>query len=266
MYPLMSAIICTVFGAIFGSFSNVVIWRVPNNLSLIPRSHCPKCGALITWWQNIPIVSWILLRGRCYNCHERISIRYPIVEALGAISWGVAGWVFAPSDVSSVFTLLVVLAFSTFGLQLAFIDIDTKRLPNVLTYPLLAVTTVLVVAAGVSAHQWDALIRSGVTFLVLVTVFFLLAMVGGGMGMGDVKLVGSLGVLTGFLGVSQSIVSILSAFVLAAIVGVVMMLTQGATRKTAIPFGPYLVVGTWIGLLAGVPLWGAYLSLMTMTS
>jgi leader peptidase (prepilin peptidase)/N-methyltransferase len=236
-----------VLGALIGSFLNVVIHRVPRRESLVrPRSRCPDCGAPIAPYDNVPVLSWLLLRGRCRRCGEPISPRYPLVELLTAL-------VFAAVVLVRGFDedLVLELPFVAALIALAGIDYDHKLLPNRIVYPLAAyglIATVLVdredllehVAAGAGAFA----------FLLAAVIAY-----PRGMGMGDVKLAGAMGL---FLGLSV-IPALLVAFLTGSVVGLAILAREGAAgRKKAIPFGVFLALGGVVGVLAGPELIDLY--------
>lgn len=245
-------------GLLIGSFLNVVVWRVPRGESIVsPPSHCPRCGTPIAPRDNIPVVSWLLLRGRCRHCREPISARYPLVEAFtGALFAGFAAW-FGP-----VAQLPAYLYLAAVGVALALIDYDVKRLPDPLTLPSYPVGLVLLgIASGVHHNGWSfarALIGMAALFAFYFTVAFIAPR---GMGFGDVKLSGVIGLYLAWLGWGELAVGAFAAFVVGAVVGVGAMLVTGGGRKMKIPFGPFMLVGALIGIFAGHPLASAYSSL-----
>jgi leader peptidase (prepilin peptidase) / N-methyltransferase len=236
-----------VLGALIGSFLNVVIHRVPRRESLVrPRSRCPDCGAPIAPYDNVPVLSWLLLRGRCRRCGERISPRYPLVELLTALAFAAVVLVRGFDE-----DLVLELPFVAALIALAGIDYDHKLLPNRIVYPLAGyglIATVLVerddlvehVAAGAGAFA----------FLLAAVIAY-----PRGMGMGDVKLAGAMGL---FLGLSV-IPALLVAFLAGSVVGLAILAREGAAgRKKAIPFGVFLALGGIVGVLAGPELIDLY--------
>jgi leader peptidase (prepilin peptidase)/N-methyltransferase len=236
-----------VLGALIGSFLNVVIHRVPRRESLVkPRSRCPECGTPIAPYDNVPVLSWLLLRGRCRRCGAPISPRYPLVELVTALAFAAVVLARGFDD-----DLVLELPFVATLIALAGIDYDHKLLPNRIVYPLAAygvIATALVdrddlvehVAAGAGAF-----------------IFLLVAVIAypRGMGMGDVKLAGAMGL---FLGVSV-IPALLVAFLSGSVVGLAIIAREGAAgRKKAIPFGVFLALGGIVGVLAGPELIDLY--------
>ena len=236
-------------GAVFGSFLNVVIHRVPLGESLVsPGSHCPSCGAAVRARDNVPVLSWLLLRGRCRDCGAPISPRYPIVEAITAAAF--AGVVLARGFDDD---LWLELPFVACLIALAGIDLDHKLLPNKIVYPM-AVYGVVASALVDSGDLVEHLAAGAGAF-----VFLLLAVLAypAGMGMGDVKLGGAMGV---YLGVSI-IPGMLVAFLTGTVFGLAIIAREGAqARKKAVPFGIFLAIGGLVGVLAGPELIDAYKS------
>jgi leader peptidase (prepilin peptidase) / N-methyltransferase len=236
----MEIAIAAVAGAIVGSFLNVVVWRLPRGESLVsPGSRCGSCGAPVAPYDNVPVLSWLVLRGRCRRCGARISARYPVVELLTA---GAFVAVVAVRGFDS--DLVLELPFVAFLVALAGIDYDHKLLPNKLVYPMAGyglVATVLVDRDDLVEN----LVAGAGAFL-----FLLLAALAypRGMGMGDVKLGGAMGV---YLGLSI-VPAMLAAFLSGTAVGLVLIAREGAAaRKKGVPFGVFLALGGLVGVLAG---------------
>ena len=248
-------------GLACGSFLNVVIWRVPNKRSVSsPPSACPHCDTPIRARDNIPVLSWILLRGRCRDCREPISIRYPLVEAGTALAFVVAA-VQVGFESPAVWSLPAYLYLVAISIALGLIDLDTRTLPNRIVLPSYIVATVLLAIPSAISSNWVpfalALAGSGILFL----MYLLLALVSrGGMGFGDVKLAGVLGLYLGFAGWGPLAVGAFAAFVLGGIFGLIVMVARRAHRKSAIPFGPWMIGGAWIGLVFGAGLSSSYLA------
>lgn len=254
--------VAAVFGALIGSFLNVVIWRVPQGMSIVrPPSACPQCGAPIAWYDNIPIVSYLALRGRCRRCHAHISARYPLIEALTALLFGlVVGGAYL-GIYPAVLTPLL-LFWAAIAVALTFIDLDHHRLPNVIVYPSYIVTAALLVVASIVTGDYGRLLSALIGMVALGGFYFVLAVARpGGMGLGDVKLAGALGLLLGWLGWGPLIVGGFAAFVFGGVVGVALMAFRRASRKTALPFGPFMLLGAAVGVAAGTTLAHSYLSL-----
>src|SRR3954454_25169435 len=227
-------------GALIGSFLNVVIHRVPLGESLVsPGSHCPSCGAAVRTRDNVPVLSWLLLRGRCRDCGAPISPRYPIVEAITAAAF--AGVVLARGFDDD---LWLELPFVAALIALAGIDLDHKLLPNKIVYPMAVygvVATLLVERDDIVEH----LIAGTGAFAFLLAAVLAYSR---GMGMGDVKLAGAMGL---YLGVSV-IPALLTAFLTGSVVGLAIVAREGAAaRKKAVPFGVFLAIGGIVGVLVG---------------
>lgn len=243
--------LATVFGAMIGSFLNVVIYRVPRGESVVrPRSHCPHCDAPIRARQNIPVVSYLVLRGRCAHCGEPIGIRYPLVEAGTAVLFaGSAAWALGASSVPLLPALLYLVAI---GVALALIDIDVHRLPDAIVLPAYPVLTVLLAGASWWTEDWWALARAGIGGGALYLLYLLLVLAyPAGMGFGDVKLAGLLGALLGYVGWSALVVGGFAGFLFGAVVAVVLLILGRGTGKTALPFGPFMLLGCGAGILFG---------------
>jgi leader peptidase (prepilin peptidase)/N-methyltransferase len=250
-------VVIGLFGLVLGSFLNVVIWRVPRGESVVhPSSHCPGCGKPIRPRDNIPVLSWLLLRGRCRDCGIRISVRYPLVElATAALFTGFA----IRFGIHAVLPAYLYLA--AVGLALAMIDLDVQRLPDALTLPSYPVALILLGIAAVVDDEPHAFVTA---LLGMVALFGFYAAVWfaypSGMGLGDVKLAGVLGLYLGWLGWGPFIVGAFAAFAVGAVVSIGIVVFAEGGRKTRIPFGPFMLVGVLIGIYAGHPLAHAYTS------
>jgi leader peptidase (prepilin peptidase) / N-methyltransferase len=239
-----------VLGAIFGSFLNVVVYRLPRHESLItPASHCTRCGTPVKPYDNIPVLSWLLLRGHCRSCGGQISVRYPLVEATTAALC--VGAVLAHDSAAGIaLSILLILLI----VPAALIDLEYRIIPNRIT----GLGAVLALAVGLAldpSGEPTRLIAGAAAggFLLITALAY-----PGGMGMGDVKLAGVMGL---FLGTAVA-PAIFAALVLGVLVGAVVIAQKGAQegRKTAVPFGPFLAVGALIGVFAGHPLVDIYIN------
>lgn len=264
-----------VFGLLIGSFLNVVVYRVPAGRSIVsPPSACGSCGTEIKPYDNIPVLSWLFLGGKCRSCRSGISARYPLVEAATGLAFAFVAWWFwaGPGSVhpvgtaSTVAAVLVVAAFlylSAISIALALIDLDAHRLPNAIVLPSYAVGAVLLGAAALLNGEPGVLVRAVVGAAGLFAVYLILAMIApGGMGFGDVKLAGVLGLFLGFLGWGALVVGAFAAFLLGGLFATALLVSRRARRGSGIPFGPWMLGGAWIGVLAGNAVWGAYLALL----
>jgi leader peptidase (prepilin peptidase)/N-methyltransferase len=237
-------------GLLVGSFLNVVAHRLPRGESLAhPPSRCPGCGAGVRPYDNVPVLSWLLLRGACRDCRAPISARYPLVEAATAVLFALVALVHGLSAQTALGLVLVALL-----VPITLIDLDERIIPNRLTGPGALAAVGLLAALDPGALPEHLIAGAG------AGLFFGLAAVvrPGGMGMGDVKLAGMLGL---FLGATVAF-ALLVALVAGTVVGVAIMARVGAAagRKTAVPFGPFLALGGVVALLAGAPVLDAYLS------
>ncbi|MBI5871359.1 MAG: prepilin peptidase [Actinobacteria bacterium] len=246
MIPLL--VILFVLGAVIGSFLNVVIYRLPRELSLVaPGSHCPRCDQPVKWYDNIPILSYALLRGQCRHCGQGITMRYPTVELLTAVLWTLAGVEFGMS-----WELLPALLFVSSLVAIYYIDLDHYIIPNVIVLPVAVIGLAANIAISLTGDDtvpswqpWYAYLAAG---LMSATFFFVVALLKpGGMGMGDVKLAGMMGF---FLG-EYTLVGLFLGFLIGAITGVVLMAVGIKGRKSRIPFGPFLAIGAVIALFFG---------------
>ena len=259
---VVGGIVLAALGLAVGSFLNVVVYRVPEGRSIVrPPSACPGCGTPISPRDNIPVLSWLLLKGRCRTCGTRISVRYPLVELLNAAVWLALAWWASAADELPLLPWLLVL--SSACVALTFIDLEHHRLPDAIVLKLYPAAVVGLAIAGLLSGEWP-LVDAGIGILVWLVVIGGVWFVSGGrgMGFGDVKLAPVLGATLGWVGVSAAVVGLFSAFALGALVGIVLMVARRAGRKSAIPFGPFLVVGSAIGLVCGQPVWDAYLAMI----
>lgn len=265
-------VIAALLGLVIGSFLNVVIYRVPLRQSIVsPPSACPGCGHPIRWYDNVPLVSWLVLRGKCRDCGAAISARYPLVELATALFFALVASLFLPTIldsatagtlVAAVLALVAYLYLAAISVALSLIDLDTHRLPNVIVLPAYLVGAVLLAASAVLSGDLSALLRAAIGGAVLGVAYLLMAVVApGGMGFGDVKLAGVLGIFLGWIGWGALVVGSIAAFLLGGIFGIILIVAKRGGRKTAIPFGPWMLLGAWIGIVAGEPVWTSYLSL-----
>ncbi len=258
-----------VLGLAVGSFLNVVVHRVPAGLSVVrPASACPVCGHRIRPRDNVPVFSWLLLRGRCRDCGVGIPRRYPSLELgtgvlFAVVTWWVVnGGVLGRGSVASLAVVLVTLLYLlSISIALAVIDIETHTLPNRVVGPAyLVVASLLAVASGISG-DWSAFLRAAVGLLILGGFYLVLALVvPGGMGFGDVKLAGVLGFVSAYLGWGPLVVGAFAAFLLGGTFAIGLLVTRRSSRSSGIPFGPWMVVGAWTGLVVGPGLWTTYLT------
>ena len=264
-----------VLGLLVGSFLNVVIYRVPEGLNrnwkiqakqvldipleqgegerfniLMPPSHCPSCKTAIKPWQNIPILSYVLLKGQCKHCHIAISLRYPLVELLTGLVFAICAWKFG-----ATWTALAAMVFSAYLIAMVFIDADTQLLPDQLTLPLMWGGIAFHLAAYLSQADWgitslvDSLLGAIVGYLSLWSIFQLFKLVTGkeGMGYGDFKLLAALGAWLG-IGVLPIII------IMSALVGLIFAIIMKVAKNQPMPFGPYLAISGWLVLIFNQPI------------
>ena len=245
-------------GVLIGSFLNVVVYRIPAGISIVkPPSACPRCGAEIRARDNIPVVSWLLLRRRCRACGEPISVRYPLVEGACGVLFGATAAILGWS-----WLLPAYLWFAALTLTLGIIDLDVKRIPNRVLYPGTGVAVVLVVVGGLVEGSGGAVVRAlagGAAYFSALLVVALVAR--GGFGMGDVKLAFLLGVFAAYRSWGSLVVAVFGGFVLGGLAAIVLLVARRAGRRDLIPFGPALVVGAWVAIAAGEPIVSWYLGL-----
>ena len=248
-------------GLIVGSFLNVVIYRVPRGESLAqPGSHCPHCGTAIRNRHNVPVLGWLVLRGRCADCAAPISARYPLVEAGTAVLFVAVAAKFGWS-----WELPAYLYLAAIAVALAAIDIDLMRLPDKIVLPSYAVAPLLLLPAAIAQHSWDAAIRGLIAAAVLYAGYWILAVLPKGMGGGDVKLAPLLGLYLGWLGWSSVAIGAFAGFLLGGLAGVLLMAARAATGKTRIPFGPYMLAGAFLAVFAAAPIADWYSALLVPT-
>ncbi len=241
-----------IFGLITGSFLNVCIYRLPREISIVsPPSACPGCKKPIKPWDNIPIISYLFLRGKCRNCGERISIRYPLVELLNGLLYLLIVYFFGFG-----WHLIPLFAFVSAMVVITFIDLEFQIIPDVITLPGIligVISSVFFLSDPLfNLHASDmltGLINSLIGILLGGGLFFLIAVVSkGGMGGGDIKMMAMVGAFMGWKAVL--LVTFIGSLT-GSLVGVMLMLFKGKDRKTKVPFGPFLALGSLISLFVG---------------
>jgi leader peptidase (prepilin peptidase)/N-methyltransferase len=281
-------IVVFAFTLLIGSFLNVVIHRLPIMMErewreqadeliktpteqelpdgrfdlVMPRSRCPSCGALITVWQNIPVVSYLFLRGRCAVCKASISARYPLVELMTALLAATAAWFFGPG-----WEALMAIALTVALLAIAMIDADTQLIPDSIVLPLMWLGLAMSLfhpMAGANTlfiTPQNAIVGAMAGYLTLWSIFWLFKLATGkdGMGYGDFKLLAALGAWLGWQALPMIIM--MSAMV-GAVINITMIVARGKDRSIPIPFGPYLAAAGWITMIWGENIKNTYIDLM----
>ena len=253
--PAAVALLTAVLGLFVGSFLNVVVYRVPRQESVVrPRSRCPGCQTQLTWYENVPVASWVALRGHCRTCEAPVSVRYPIVELLTAVVFGLVGARFGLS-----WELPAYLYLAGAGIALAAIDLDTMRLPDRIVWPSYPVGFGLLGLASLLEHDLASALRMVGGAVGLWAFYYALRVIKpAGMGWGDVKLSGVVGGYLAWLSWGALAVGGFAAFLIGGLVGIGLILAGRAGRKSRIPFGPYMLAGALVGVLWGAQLATAY--------
>ena len=255
----VETLIAATLGLLFGSFANVVILRLPAGQSVVkPRSRCPQCQKPIAWYDNIPVVSWLILRGRCRACGKRISARYPVVEALTALTFAAIHQRYGTSWLT-----LEYLIFAWSLIVCSFIDLDHMILPDVFT---LSGIVIGLIGAALNPDRefWPAFggVLLGGGFLYLIAWLYLLWRKEEGMGGGDIKLLAWIGAVLGWSAIPFVV---LASSVIGSIVGLSLAFRSKAGLKSEIPFGPYLAGAALLHLLGAHVLAEWYLGLFLPT-
>ena len=248
----VTAIALAIVGLMVGSFLNVCIYRIPQRRSVVhPRSRCAACERPLAWYENIPVMSYIVLRGRCRTCGTRISLQYPLVEIVTA-----AAFVMQYDALGLTPLLAVRIAFACILIVLFAIDLEHQLLPNVITLPALCAGLIVsvVMPPGIVDALIGALVGGGVLFLI-AEVYFRLRREEG-MGMGDVKMLAMIGA---FLGWKLTILTLILSSIGGSLAGIVLLVTHRGNMKAAIPFGTFLAAGAFLASLYGDPLVTWYL-------
>jgi leader peptidase (prepilin peptidase)/N-methyltransferase len=258
MSPLAVAALAGLLGLAAGSFANVVVHQVPRRESLVrPGSRCPTCGAPVAWRDNLPLLGWLLLRGRCRSCRSPIPLRYPLVELAMGLLWFVVALRLAGAGLG--WAVPAYLVFTFVCLVLAVIDAATRLLPNRITYPAFPVVAGLLLVASLGLGDLGRFGRGLLAAAGVGGFFLVLALISPrGMGLGDVKLAPTLGLALGWLSWGTVAVGVFAAFLLGGLAGLAGIVALGLSRKSLLPFGPWLVAGAQLGVLAGGELAGWY--------
>ncbi|MDH5421208.1 MAG: prepilin peptidase [Acidimicrobiia bacterium] len=255
---LVAPYLFVVVGLVVGSFLNVVVYRIPAGLSVVsPPSACPNCGTQIKPYDNLPVVSWLILRGKCRSCQSAISARYPLVEAANA-----ALFLGVYLVIGSDWTVFAYVWFAGVTLVLGLIDFDTKRIPNRILFPGAFIGALLLGAGALGEGEMASYGRSWLAALAYFSGFLILALiVPAGFGMGDVKLAFFLGMFAGYVSWAVLVVAVFGAVFIGGGVSILLLITRRVSRKDAIPFGPSMVVGAWVAIAFGNEIARSYLGL-----
>ena len=241
-------VVCLLLGLVVGSFLNVVIYRVPRGLSVVsPRSACPSCETPILERDNVPVISWLLLRGRCRNCHESISVQYPLVEL------GCAG-LFAGTAARFGYNWALPAFLVLFAglLALSVIDVERLILPKVIVWPLSTAVAALLVLASAATGEWHNLLVGAASGAAWFVVFYAMFAISPRLiGFGDVRLAPVLGLALGWLGWRYVLLGFFGANLIGAVVGVVLIASHKMSRQQQIPYGVFLALGCALAVFAG---------------
>lgn len=245
MYYGIEVILLFILGLIVGSFSNVCIYRIPRNESIIyPASHCPKCSTTISVKDNIPLLSYILLKGRCRNCGSRISIKYPVVELLTGLVYIIIYQIYGLSVQSLIYIIL-----SSALIIIAFIDLNEQIMPEVITLPGMVVGFILSFFVPYLSFIDSALgVVIGGGIILVIRLAGSLIFKKESMGIGDIELSAMIGA---FLGWRYITISLFLGFFLGALTGIFLILSKIKSREDAVPFGPFIILGSFITFLWG---------------
>lgn len=237
-------ILVGILGLCVGSFLNVCIYRLPRGQSIMsPPSRCPQCGRTLRWFDNIPVVSWLALRGRCGQCGARISMQYPVIEIVTALVWLLIAWMTPPG-----WLLASRLVLGTALIVLFMIDLEHQLLPNAITLPgiVIGFAFSFVTSPGPVASLIGILVGGGILYAIAAGYYWLRKEEG--MGMGDVKMLAMVGAFLGWRAVLLTLV--MSSFA-GAVLGVIIMAWQRGDMRYALPFGTFLAIGTLVAMLVG---------------
>ena len=255
----MLVAVAAFFGLLFGSFATVAAYRIPRRETIKDgRSKCPNCGAQIRAYDNIPLLSYLILRGKCRDCGFRIPLKYPLIELATAILFGLAAWKF---DVT--IAALAYAGFSWVLVVLTVIDLEHKLLPNRVVFPAFIAGWVLLIADAIVEDRGEQIADALFGAFIFGGIFFVIAFaVPKGMGMGDVKLAFVLGTFLGYVGGVETVLAgMFLSFLVGGVTGIIWMVAAGGDRKMAVPFGPFLALGTILGIYLGQDIADAYLGL-----
>jgi len=234
-------------GLIFGSHANVIIFRYPLALSIItPRSQCLHCDSALSWYENLPLISYLVLEGHCRSCNSKISPIYPLVELATGVLFLIS---YIKTGISSELISLLILAALTFPMII--IDLKYQKLPNQLTGLLWLVVLAVLIVQGIANNSFHGLTSALMQMFLVAFIFLSIFLVthGRGLGMGDVKLAPALALVTAQLGARTTVVAFILTFLIAGILALALLGFKKVNRKTRIAFGPFLIIGTWLSIL-----------------
>ena len=247
----LAVISSALVGLAIGSFLNVVIYRVPEGKSVVtPGSACPACGTLISPRDNVPVLSWVVLKGRCRSCRAPISARYPLIEGVTAVIFALIA-----ARLGASWSLPPELAFAAGLIALAAVDAERFLLPRAIVYPTSIVVSVGLLIAAAATGNWPHLARAAGCSAAAFGLFFSINFIRPAwMGFGDVRLAGLIGLALGWLGIWYLLIGFMLANLAGALLGVVLMVMGRATRRTALPYGVFLAGGSLLAILIGGPI------------
>jgi len=252
-------VLTSLIGLCVGSFLNVVIYRVPNGMNLAtPPSHCPNCDYKLRWYDNIPVLSYIILGGKCRNCKQHISFRYTLVELLNTALWLLCAWQF----MDNLFYMIVGCLFCSVLVCVAFIDLEHQYIYDVFLWILLGLGILAIFADLKGVVWWHRLIGGGVGFAFFFLFYGIAYLIykRPAMGFGDVLLAGVCGL---YLGWKNFIVTVIVASLTGSIVLLIVRLCRHDDKKAEYPFAPFITLGAVVALLFGNYMVDAYMSLIT---
>jgi leader peptidase (prepilin peptidase)/N-methyltransferase len=257
--PWPFVVIIAILGLAIGSFLNVVIYRVPRSESVVsPGSHCPRCDVAIKGRHNVPVLGWLVLRGRCANCTLAISPRYPLVEAGTALLFAAITLRFGLTVELPAFLYLAAI-----GVALAMIDFDVRRLPDSIVLPSYVVSIALLMPAGAATGDWHAAARGLIGMVLLIILLFSIALAyPSNFGFNDVKLAGLLGLYLAWLSWDALLIGFLATLAIGGLGGAAAVATKHGTRAMAVPLGTCLVAATVLAVFVAVPVTSWYGSML----
>lgn len=262
---LVAIFFACLYGLIFGSFANAVAYRVPTGETLWSRSHCPKCDSMITAWMNIPVFSWLFLRGKCANCKNPISVQYPLIELITSILFGVVAWAILKMNfeiIPSAILIIVLCYFVFIGVVLSIIDQKTMLLPKKLIYPTLIVSLVGLSVVALLINDYSRILWMIIGGLGSFIIYFLIwYFFPKGLGYGDVRLVLLTGSILGWFSIGHIVLGLTLPFIILSIILLPLMIAKVVGRKTKVPLGPWIILGAIVSILFGDIIINLYLSL-----